>query len=188
MSSTNRSPVRRELDQYDTPAWCTRLILPHVLPITTIGVLDPCAGNGAILDVVASDFPMLSRFGFEIDSNRAFDARVKGRHIIYQADATKEWSCWAFEPSLVVVTNPPFSNAEEVIRACLTQAVHVVALLRLSFLASKKRASLWRDSTADVYVLPKRPSFTGRRTDSCDYAWFAWGPGRGGRWQRLEVT
>lgn len=28
--------------------------------------------------------------------------------------------------------------------------------------------------TPDVYVLPQRPSFTGKGTDSTSYAWFVW--------------
>jgi hypothetical protein len=41
-------------------------------------------------------------------------------------------------------------------------------------------------TACDVYVLSKRPSFSGNgKTDATAYAWFLFGPGRGGRWQVL---
>ncbi len=40
----------------------------------------------------------------------------------------------------------------------------------------------------DVFVLSRRPSFLGNgMTDSSAYAWFVWGPGRGGRWSLLKT-
>lgn len=31
-----------------------------------------------------------------------------------------------------------------------------------------------RSHTPDIYVLPNRPSFSGKGTDSIEYAWFVW--------------
>ncbi len=64
----------------------------------------------------------------------------------------------------------------------------VAALLRLGFLASATRKNLFATvGIPDVYVLAHRPSFTGNgKTDGADYAWCVWGPGLGGRVQRLE--
>lgn len=76
-----------------------------------------------------------------------------------------------------MVTNPPFSLAEEFIRHSreLYPQAELVFLLRLNFAGSVGRLPLWRDlGTPDVYVLPNRPSFTGGKTDSCEYAWFRW--------------
>lgn len=47
-------------------------------------------------------------------------------------------------------------------------------LLRLNWLASQKRAFWLRKNTPSVYVLPKRPSFTGKGTDATDYCWAVW--------------
>ena len=38
---------------------------------------------------------------------------------------------------------------------------------------------------ADLYVLSRRPSFIGTGSDTAAYAWWVWGPGRGGRYQVL---
>jgi len=75
----------------------------------------------------------------------------------------------------VVLTNPPFMLAQEVLEKSLKLAKVVALLLRLNYLESEKRASFLRDFVPDVYVLPNRPSFIGGgRTDSIAYAWFVW--------------
>lgn len=88
----------------------------------------------------------------------------------------------------VIVTNPPFYLAEEFVRKALKHADHVAMLLRLAFLETRKREDLHREHPSDVYVLSRRPSFMANgATDSCAYAWFVWGPGRGGRWEILRT-
>jgi hypothetical protein len=76
-----------------------------------------------------------------------------------------------------VITNPPYSQAEEFIRhsQATWPCADLVFLLRLGFLASAARLKLWEAiGTPDVWVLPNRPSFTGHGTDSADYAWYHW--------------
>lgn len=84
----------------------------------------------------------------------------------------------------LIVMNPPYSLALPFVAAALevvrSQAGTVAALLRLGFLASRKRRDWWQSHPADVYVLSERPSFTGDgRTDATDYAWFVWREGAG---------
>jgi hypothetical protein len=88
----------------------------------------------------------------------------------------------------VIITNPPFSLAEEFVRKSLRHADYVVMLLRLAFLESRRREAFHAEHPSDVYVLSRRPSFMANgATDSCAYAWFVWGPGRGGRWTILPT-
>ncbi len=88
----------------------------------------------------------------------------------------------------VIITNPPFYLAEEFVRHSLKHATHVAMLLRLAFLESRKREAFHRDHPSDVFVLSRRPSFTNNgATDNSAYAWFVWGPGRGGRWSILQT-
>ena len=48
-------------------------------------------------------------------------------------------------------------------------------LLRLNYLGSITRHDWWKEySPTSLYVLSKRPSFTGKGTDATDYAWFVW--------------
>jgi hypothetical protein len=90
-----------------------------------------------------------------------------------------------------VITNPPFSLAEDFARQALKVAgAHgtVTLFLRLAFLEGAKRAAFHREHPADVYVLPTRPVFRpDLGADRWAYAWFVWGPGRGGRWEILDI-
>ncbi len=88
----------------------------------------------------------------------------------------------------VIIGNPPFYLAEEFVRKALRCATHVAMLLRLAFLESRRREAFHAEYPADVYVLSRRPSFLANgATDSSAYAWFVWGPGRGGRWSLLKT-
>ena len=75
----------------------------------------------------------------------------------------------------LIVTNPPFSLALEFLEKSLREAEVVVYLLRLNFLGSQKRKPFWeKNPPSHIFVLSKRPSFTGKGTDATEYAWFVW--------------
>ena len=59
----------------------------------------------------------------------------------------------------------------------------VAMLLRMNYIVPAARHHL-RDEFGlpDMYALEKRPSYNGSGTDATDYAWFVWGPKRGGRY------
>lgn len=65
-----------------------------------------------------------------------------------------------------IITNPPYSLAEEFLRKSLEIAPVVCFLLRLNFLGSQKRAAFLSKNPPDVYVLSERPSFVNGKTDS----------------------
>lgn len=86
----------------------------------------------------------------------------------------------------VIITNPPFYLAEEIVRKALRCADHVAMLLRLAFLESRRREAFHEEHPSNVYVLSRRPSFMANgMTDSAAYAWFKW-PGEG-RWEILRT-
>jgi hypothetical protein len=94
-------------------------------------------------------------------------------------------------PHGLVVINPPFSLAQRFVETALAaQRPHrgtTAALLRLAFLEGQGRADFHACYPSDVYVLPRRPSFTNNgKSDSSAYAWFVWSPGGGGRWRVLD--
>lgn len=188
MTARTRRPHNPH-DFYETPAWCVRAILPH-LPASS-EVLDPCAGNGALLDVLRTEGHDRDSRAIEIDPERRAEAQRRGHNVHREGDALAlSPGAWA-NPHLIIM-NPPFSLAQEFVERALAERHPrgtVAALLRLGFLASAKRAAFHQAYPSDVYVLPKRPSFTpDGRTDASDYCWLVWGPGRGGRWQVLEVS
>lgn len=185
MSATNRSAAREAHpnDFFETPAWCTKAILP-LLP--SANVLDPCAGSGAILRAVRDEYPDALVSGYEI--NDALTALSHEHGLSVETRDALGLDPW--RAADVILMNPPFALAEEFVRRALAEAqptAWVVALLRVNWIASIKRMAFHRAHPADLYILPRRPSFTGKGTDACEYAWFVWRRFAGGRWQILEI-
>lgn len=162
MSSTNRGAERRLDDAYMTPGWCVRRLLDVWTPPAGL-LAEPCAGEGRIVKEIHGQW-------------WTCDVRpVPG--VLHVGDFLSITSWGPIGHVAAVVTNPPYSLAEEFIRHSRRSFpdAELVFLLRVAFLASAQRLALWRDIGApDVYVLPNRPSFTGSGTDSADYAWFRW--------------
>jgi hypothetical protein len=160
MSATGRGASRAKNDIYPTPTWATEAIAQQInwhggAVSGAVDVLEPCIGNGAIADVLL-DY---------VDSVEWAEI-TKGRDFLtYDFGRTFDF----------VVTNPPYSLAQEFIEKSLTLADCVVMLLRINFLASKSRKEFWeKHPPTAVHVLTQRPSFTGHGTDATDYAWFVW--------------
>ena len=182
MSSTNRGAERRIDDAYMTPPWCVRRLLEVWRPRPGLKV-EPAAGAGSIVRAIGGD----DWLTYDVQPVPAGAAQLPGAHttVDFLEFAAHHCDTNVFS----VITNPPYSLAEEFIRACSEAYpdAELAFLLRLGFLASARRLGLWRDvGTPSVYVLPNRPSFTGKGTDSADYAWFVWtqppgGPNANGR-------
>lgn len=186
MSATNRGRKASGLDFYRTPAWCIEKILPE-LPLGG-SILEPCAGDGAIIKAMIQagvDSDIID--AIEIDG--AHEKSLRALNVDFAiADSLAGCGMWA-APHGLVIMNPPFNKAEAFCRyAIAAQCKHrgtTAVLMRLAMLEGAKRVAFWAEHPADVFVLAKRPSFTGGGTDSCAYAWFVFGPGRGRRWQVL---
>jgi hypothetical protein len=221
MSATgvpNRDGVTRTRnpdDFYATPAWATRAILRAAFPNAPSRLLDPAAGDGAILAVAREMMPDTRLTAFEInathdrkyakfasvtgvDADGFMVARhqscltraMQGGHVVFRDSlATPPWKDETGQRFDLILANPPFKLAMEFLERALAEVEfggEVAFLLRLCFLASMKRAAFHRSHPCDIYILPKRPSFTpDGRTDSADYAWFVYGPGHAGAWSIL---
>lgn len=191
MSATGRGAKRAEGDFYATPAWCVRAIVPHLPPAHTI--LEPSAGEGAIVAVFAETYPGAQIVAIEADEGRAAKLEalagvrvLRGDTLEITTDTASALFC-AFD---LVIGNPPYNAAERHVcaaRLAAKQNGTVAMLLRLNWLEGQKRAEFHKRHPADVFVLPRRPSFTNKGTDATAYAWFVWGPGRGGRWSVLNL-
>jgi len=179
MSATGRNNVRHADDYYRTPAWCVRALLKYVkttsekdyAALHNSSILDPACGDAAILEVL--DSYGFKGVGIEIDPTRAEKAREHGFGV-YCGDALV-----TYMSAQAVITNPPYSLAMEFVQKALSRCdppvFFAAFLLRLNWLASRKRAEFHRNTPADILVLPKRPSFTDDgKTDASEYAWFIW--------------
>lgn len=174
---------REDRDHYPTPRWCTLALLRYwarwVWAPREPMVLDPACGEGAILEAVRSEIPEASTRGVELDTGRA-EAACARRLEVVQGDGLEiEWG----SPDLVI-GNPPYSLATEFAWKTAEWASEEprragALLLRLSFLEpASGRAVLFERYRPDVLILPRRPAFDGRGTDSITSAWFCW-PGEG---------
>jgi len=156
MSSTNRAANRISQDDYPTPIWCVELIKQEINFKNVQSFLEPCLGEGNIYNTIKT----------EVDGDWEWDEIKEGRDYL-------KTPC--FKKFDLIVTNPPFSLALEFLQKSLGEAYTVIYLLRLNFLGSQTRKQFWNENPpSHVFVLSKRPSFTGNGTDSCEYAWFVW--------------
>ena len=194
MTATHRTKATRDAshDYYRTPRWCVSALIPH-LPMlapnsgVNTPVFDPCAGDGAILEAFCEedeDESDRQLGGLEIqpdlvDKIKPSFYRRGGtfQNVVAVGDALSPapWGCTGH-----VVMNPPFNQAEAFIRRAIFEVDGhggtVYALLRLGFLEGQVRQAFHLEHPSNVYVLPRRPSFTGGGTDASAYAWFEWSP------------
>lgn len=177
MSATNRGSRRAPNDFYPTPHWCVRALLrswAHSAP--SGNWLDPCAGAGDIIEAAA---PFCAPHNVQW---HAQDIQLQLKPLSvpvlrYEQDAllVQTADYWRKNPLDGVITNPPFSLAQQFVETYQPLA-HVSAwLLRLNFLGSQKRAAFFQNNMPDIHVLPKRPTFRADgQTDATEYAWFVW--------------
>jgi hypothetical protein len=197
MSATGRSDVRIPHDAYGTPEWCVRALLKAWTPLSTQGrLLEPCVGQGSIIRAVEAVLPQGKgdRQWWAVDKylKPYIDQAVGSAIATFQQADFLHWWPGSLEKMLTfdaAITNPPYSLAMEFLRHALVFSHEVTLLLRLGFLASQKRSEWLRLHVPDVYILSKRPSFTGGKTDATDYAWMVWQQGirTEGRVRILEV-
>jgi len=185
-------------------------------------VLDPGAGQGAFAwaaceqgaEVLAVEkqitMPMSRRYPEIVKQAWSGDA-FKGKHrfllghdFLTMSFADRVGSQQTEYPPVIrkafdlALGNPPYSLAEEFVRASLACSEQVIFLLRLAFLASEKRSTFfdeWRPTS--VWVIPQRPAFgvpmsyeaehgEVNRNDSADYAFFCWDRKRPRAWTDLK--
>lgn len=168
--------ARHKNDAYNTPSWCVRRMTEAIHLPRGATYLEPCVGGGAIWHAVGKDRDWIL---YDIDGHKSVPA-AQHRNFL---ETELPWGKVDY-----IVTNPPYSLALEFAEHSLTMAHNTIMLLRLSFLGSKRRSAFIAATKPDVYVLPNRPSFTGRGTDSCEYAWFHWHKNSAGKYSVLALT
>lgn len=184
--------TRRQLDDYPTPAWAVEAIVPELRArgglTAEATILEPACGAGAILTVLRNAGAR-AFWGLDINPEAAAEATARGFTAFVGDFLTTDLG----ERPDVIVMNPPFGQAQAFVERALEVVKPrglVVALLRLAFAEGQKRAPFHRAWPADLYVLPRRPSFTADgRTDSAAYAWWIWcraGRRTSGTWQVLD--
>lgn len=193
MSSTRRGSKRSPSDNYGTPSESLVSLLRHVnLPGGRW--LECCAGDGALIRATNAMRDDVEWSAVEIRPEcEPVLTDLVGKERLFIGDfngipyAVRSWKTKRYD---VVITNPPFRIAREVIERSLQYGEWVVMLLRLNFLGSIERFNLFHYFMPDVYVLVNRPSFKGSKknhTDSIEYMWTIWPPNRKRSWGTVSV-
>lgn len=162
----------KRLDFFATPPWAARAGLLHALELwpQARGLIEPAAGMGHIAEPAREYFNVL---GFDVhDHGRGYTRR--------------DWlddAAWPGVCGDIVVTNPPFTLAEEFVRKGLQRSsMGVALLLRLSVLEGCERHALLAGPDARltrVAIFSERVPMTLGSWDpdassATAYAWFFW--------------
>lgn len=186
MSAAGRGGAREPANAYLTPHWAVWRLLDE-LPLPAGRWLEPMAGEGDLIRAVnhwraqrALEAVQWTACELRRPCARLLLAETPRLHLGDVFQLVERVRPERFD---VIITNPSFPHAYELVKLCRERAPHVwlALLLRQGFLASASRASFLRRDTPDTYHLPDRPPFRRRKTekgtDNADYMWAVWPPG-----------
>lgn len=184
MSSTNRGYERHKTDYYVTPVReIEKFLTSFNYNFNGKKILDPCAGGD---EAHGMSYPDAFRnlYNINIDTN---DIREDSLASIKSDYLDNEFSGYD-----VIITNPPFFCATEIIEKALQDVNEggvVIMLLRLNFFGSKERNPFFKNNMPTYcFVHSKRMSFTGdKATDSIEYMHAVWIKGSNPEFSNLKV-
>jgi hypothetical protein len=120
--------------------------------------LEPCAGEGAIVRVLAQSGVADHIVASDIRDCKA-EQYAAGADRASVADYATPFNEGSVPPRYhVAITNPPYNLADAIVRNMLLVADYVAILTRQGFVGHE-RASWMRTNMPDTYELPDRPSF-----------------------------
>ena len=162
MKSTNivgADGKRRELDFYPTPPEVTMALCEWMKErgMRMQSVWEPACGDGRMVRMLEQYFDQV--VGTDIQQGTDFLTAEKPDGI--------EW----------IITNPPFSLAEQFIRKAAECNVPFAMLLKSQYWHSARRKKLF-DEIRPSHILPLtwRPDFTGKGSSLLDMQWSVWIP------------
>lgn len=150
-------------------------------------ILEPCAGDGALLGPLWMHNHNFEIQAYDIDESHLpalAEHMSDGEIICYGVHDILTLTQKEFNDFDTIITNPPFSITQEILEHLLMlksqspigNSTYLIILQRLGFLGSQKRHDFWNKYPPNaVWAVSKRPSFTGQGTDAHEYGWFIWG-------------
>jgi len=159
MSQRDSGYTRVAFDQYETPEWVTRALLPHIPHMNPrCRIWEPACGSGKMACVLGAKLSTDIQQGVDFLLTPMSD----------EIDA--------------IITNPPYSIATEFIEHALAltedEGGFVAMLLRTDFDHAKSRRHLFADhpAFAKKLVLTKRIQWfeDSKSSPSFNHAWFIW--------------
>lgn len=158
----NPGKRRAESDYYPTPPEATQALLDFLKLRHGTKVWEPACGDG---DMVA----VMDEYGLDVT---ATDLNAGTDFLLADMPEGTEW----------IITNPPFSLAEEFIRKSAEHGVPFAMLLKSQYWHAAKRVALFSQITP-AYVLPLtwRPDFLFKNHEKrsaplMDVNWCVWLP------------
>lgn len=175
MSATNRGTERKPHDFYATPIDCIENFIDNYGGVISGDILEPSAGNGNVIKALRNkningDITAIEIRNEEFDRLSEISDTVIIDDFLNGLDHIKKYD--------YIIGNPPYTYAIEFVEKCLDLLKDdgkLIFLLRTAFLESKSRYKFWQENPlSGLYVLSKRPSFTGKGSDATSYSWFVW--------------
>lgn len=179
LAGGNPKNNRVENDYYATDPLAVEMLM-DVYRFNKDNFLEPCVGNGNILEVVKNRFPNSKMIGIDI-VDRGYPNTIIGNFLEYKTN----------EKFDNIITNPPYSLAKEFVEKgmeLLNDNGKMAMFLKIQFLESTKRIEMFKKYPPKyIYVFTKRmPTWNnGQPTDAngkrwattmC-HAWFIWEKG-----------
>lgn len=169
MSQRDSGYERKERDLYETPAWATEALLPH-LPSRPLPIIwEPACASGKMARVLEQ---VGTVWGCDIEPGDGYTyADFLGPTPRVDVDSIS-----------AVITNPPYELATEFIERALHRTQHlgglVAMLLRTDFDHALTRAHLFEKhcAFAKKVVLRRRIRWfeNSKGSPSFNHAWFIW--------------
>lgn len=150
---------RKPADLYPTPVDGTESVIPALKVLAEYAggmrVWEPACGDGRLARV-------LEHHGFQVDATdlrpysgygnvRCTRDTISGGFDFLNDDPVRKWG-WEPKPDLIV-TNPPFSLAEQFIKKALTYTPNVAMLLKQSYWNAASRLPFFHEHRP-AFVLP----------------------------------
>lgn len=151
--------VRQDKDFYPTPPECTIALLDFLeskmLLRKTDAIWECACGDNAMVRV-------MSNLGYSVIGT---DVSFGYDYLSPNLDVPSEW----------IITNPPFSFAQQFIERSIEHKRPFAMLLKSQYWHSAKRRKLFEDHPP-LYVLPLtwRPDFSGKGNSMMDVMWCVW--------------
>lgn len=165
---------RRKSDYYPTPPDATVALLNFLGLQKESVVWEPACGTGMMADAIKSQ-------GYQVIASDINDYGYGLPNIDFLTCDCQ--TCDA------IITNPPFSLAEQFIRRAARHKKPFAFLLKSQFWNARKRRGLFLDVTPS-YILPLtwRPDFTGEGNSLMDVMWVVWNPPYSGIARYYPIT
>lgn len=169
MSQRESGYERKERDLYETPAWVTEAVIPHLPFVNGRHVWEPACGSGKMLKVLCDRLGADNVCGTDIDAGFG----LVGADFLAFNKAHDVFG---------IVTNPPYVLAQEFCSHALALmepvAGFVAMLLRTDFDHAKTRQFLFSGCPpfSKKLVLTKRIQWfeDSKGSPSFNHAWFIW--------------